>query len=84
MKIFDRLTARLKTRADRKMMEQANAHATKVRLRPHVAPGDLNRAQRRATRNATGPRFRPMRLQTHMRRPLVAVHCRGRHEGAVG
>lgn len=83
MKALDRLMGRLKARADRKMMEQANAHATKVRLRPRVAPGDVNRAQRRATRNATGPRFRPMRLKTHMRRPLVAVHCRGEHKGAA-
>ena len=81
MRIFDRMAARLKARADRKMMEQANAHAIKVLRRPLPAPGDLNRAQRRATRNATGPWFRQMRLQTHMRRPLVAVHCRGEHKG---
>ena len=67
MKIFDRLTERLRGNKFERKMKRAGFEKTPPEL--------INREARRRALRAAGSATRRYRLQTHMRRPLVAVGC---------
>lgn len=91
MKVADRFSARWQARRDRKLMKEAGAPKERLRsklakiLKPKTGPDPaaasvtVNRADRRRALRAAGPVARPIRLHTHMRRPLRAVRCKGQH-----
>ena len=91
VKVRDRFSARWQARQDRKLMREAAPPKERIRtklakwLKPkdEPAPQIFTRDDRRRAMRAAGQVARRYRLQTPMRRPLVAVNCRVRKHPGV-